>query len=124
MVFVGQVAHAIIPRYLRAMDIVVIPLDLNQHALTTSPMKLFEYMAAGKVIIASDLPGLKEIIDPTTALFFKPGDASGLALQLDRIISDPSLATSLASHSLKRAEKFSWSSRARAIKSFIESDGS
>lgn len=118
----GHVHHAEIPRYLRAMDIVVIPLASNQHALTTSPIKLFEYLAAGKVIVASDLPSLKEIISSKEAIFFKPGDADNLAGQLDQIISNPSLATELAHNSLKRAEQYSWLGRAQAIKKFIVSD--
>lgn len=120
--FIGQVGHADIPIYLRAMDIVIIPLASGQHALTTSPIKLFEYMAAGKVIVASNLPGLREIINSSEAIFFEPGNVHDLAIQMDKVISNPSLATELAKNSLKRAEQYSWLGRAQTIKKFIVSD--
>jgi len=122
IIFTGQVAHTLIPKYLRAMDIVVIPLDSNQHALTTSPIKLFEYMAAGKVIISSDLLGLREIISSSETVFFKPGDAHDLANQIDKVISDPELAKRLSVSSLNKAQQYSWLNRAQIIKKFILSD--
>jgi glycosyltransferase involved in cell wall biosynthesis len=122
VIFTGQVAHALIPKYLRAIDVVVIPLASGQHALTTSPLKLFEYLAAGKAIVASDLPGLRDVVGSDDVLFFKPGDAHDLVAQLDKVISNPSLASELAQNSLKRAEQYSWLVRAQAIKKFITYD--
>lgn len=122
IIFTGQIPHACIPRYLQAMDGVVIPLGSNQHARTTSPIKLFEYMAAGKVIIASDLPALREVVDSSVVVFFQPGDAHDLAVKIDEILSDPDRATRMARRSLERAQQYSWQSRAQHIERFIESN--
>lgn len=123
VVFTGQVAHSLVPRYLRAMDAVILPLATGQHAITTSPIKLFEYMAAGKVIVASDLPSVREIIDSSAAVFFRPGDARDLATRLDSFLGNPDLAESLARQSLEKAQHYSWFGRAKIIKEFIASHG-
>src|SRR5581483_12007044 len=62
----------------------------------TSPLKLFEYLAVGRPIVASDLPSLREVLtDERTALLVPPGDAAALAAALDRLAHDPSLSAAL-----------------------------
>jgi len=57
--YAGQVAPDKVPLYLAALDVCGIPLPWTTHfAYYTSPMKLFEYMASGRAIIASNLPAL------------------------------------------------------------------
>lgn len=121
-VFTGHVDYSKIPLYLRAIDIAVIPLSESQHGSTTSPIKLFEYMAAGKTILASNLPSLNGILSTSEASFFEPGNVQDLAQKIIFILKNPELADQLSRASKKKAEQYSWLSRAQTIKSFILSD--
>ncbi|KKS24991.1 MAG: Glycosyl transferase group 1 [Candidatus Jorgensenbacteria bacterium GW2011_GWF2_41_8] len=58
----------------------------------TSPLKLFEYMASGRPIVASDLLSLREILTEQEAIFFKPDDPLDLALKIKEILVNQSLA--------------------------------
>jgi glycosyltransferase involved in cell wall biosynthesis len=118
VIFTGQVRHEKIPLYLKAMDIVVIPLLSGRHARTTSPMKLFEYMAAGKAILASDVPSLRDYLNDNNSLLFGT-DSDSLTHAIDRLIADRDLAVKIGSQARKDAQKYSWLNRARTIKDFV-----
>jgi glycosyltransferase involved in cell wall biosynthesis len=83
--FTGKVPHAEIPAHLDAIDIAVIP-----HSNTYgSPMKLFEYMAAGKLVVAPWLPPIVSVIgEDDGGVLFPPLDAAGLERALDGLCSD------------------------------------
>ncbi len=76
----------------RAMDVLLLP---YQHGTRTrggadstrwmSPLKLFEAMAAGKAIVASDLPALREVIDESLAILVPPGDVGAWEAAIDRL---------------------------------------
>ncbi len=54
--FTGEVAYADLPRYLHACDICVLPFLINDLTLATNPVKVYEYLSAGKPIVSVDLP--------------------------------------------------------------------
>jgi glycosyltransferase involved in cell wall biosynthesis len=115
--FTGQVAHADVPALLAATDILVLPNPasaISTHA--TSPLKLFEYMAAGRAIVASDLPSIREVLtDGATALLVAPGDARAMAAAIDRLAADPSLRTRLGTAAHAAAADYSWTRRAERL---------
>lgn len=90
VVFHGFVQQQNLPDYLNALDVCLLPnqkkvfaygADSNNKekniSLFTSPLKMFEYMAYGKAIIASDLPVLKEVLTDDVAILVQPEDYSG-----------------------------------------------
>ena len=79
-------------------DIFVVPLlDSTTARLYTSPLKLFEAMAAGRPLIAFDLPSLREILEhEQNALLVPPGDEDALAAAIDRLAGDEALSQRLA----------------------------
>jgi len=88
VVFAGRVPHAAVPRYLAAMDVGVL-LDSNAYG---SPMKVFEYWAMGKAVIAPSVNPVVEILrDGETGLLIAPGDAQAMAAQILRLARDPEL---------------------------------
>ena len=90
----------------------------------TSPLKIFEAMAAGRPIVASDLPSSREVLrDGENALLVPPGDASALAATLRRVLSDPRLARRLAGAAWDEAPQYSWDARARALRALFEEVG-
>ena len=82
-----------------------------------SPMKVFGYLAAGRAVICSDLPVLREVLeDGVTALLVDPEDVDGWAAAVARLRDDPELRTGLAARGRARhAERFTWETRTRGL---------
>ena len=82
-----------------------------------SPLKIFEYMAAGKAIICSDIPVLREVLeDERNALLCKPADYGAWVSSIKRLISDQDLRLLISSNAHQDiATKYSWSIRANTV---------
>jgi glycosyltransferase involved in cell wall biosynthesis len=80
-----------------------------------SPMKMFEYMATGRTIIASDLPVLREVLDESNAALCNPDDISDWRDALLRAKTDLAWSEKLAVKSLGDVEKFTWKRRVSNI---------
>jgi len=82
----------------------------------TSPLKLFEYLAMGRPIVASDLPALREILTANeTAILVPPGDAEALAKAIARVAADPDLASRLGRAAAALARRYTWEARAERL---------
>jgi len=116
-VFPGDRFHLI-----NAADICLLPLSQTSiGARYTSPLKLFEYMAMGKAIVASDLPSLREVLRPgANALLTQPGDAQALAKELTRLSEDMGLAEALGKQALLDSRCYGWQNRAKGIAGFLD----
>lgn len=122
VVFAGQVEYKQIPLYLRAMDIVVIPPpEEERYAATTSPIKLFEFLAAGKAIVAPDLSAWRAYLSEQNALFFDPADQGDLSSKIKLLAEDKNLAEKMAAQAREDAKKYTWGKRAEKIMSFLSS---
>ncbi len=115
---VGQVPPAEVPLYLAALDVCAMPFPWTRHfAFNASPVKLFEYMASGRPLVASDLPAVAEVLrDGEHALLVPPGEVAALGAALRRLREDEELRRRLAGNA--RAEvmaKYTWDTRARRI---------
>jgi glycosyltransferase involved in cell wall biosynthesis len=87
----------------------------------TSPLKAFEAMAAGRAIVASDLPSTREVLrHGQTAWLVPPGDPAALATGLSRLLDDRPLALALARAAHAAAPAYGWPARARALVSILE----
>lgn len=121
LLIVGQRPHTDIPYYLKAADVLVLSNSATSEAsrLYTSPMKLFEYMASGVPIVASDLPSLREILDESLAYFFTPDDPKSLERTVLQVIGEYPLALEKAIRTFVLAKGYSWDARAEKIVTFI-----
>lgn len=122
--FVGQVPAAEVSRYLVRARVAVLPLPSSSVKARhfTSPLKLFEYMAAGTAIVASDLPSVREVLrDGQNALLVAPDSPRALAEAVARLLGDPALAGSLAQAARRDAAQYSWAKRAERIIDFAKS---
>jgi glycosyltransferase involved in cell wall biosynthesis len=119
--FTGLVAPARVPDLLRSAAILALPNPASAISNRfTSPLKLFEYMAAGRAIVASDLPSVREVLhDGVDALLVPPGDATALAEALRRLIAEPALAEQLARRAAEAAPGYSWSRRAERLEALF-----
>jgi glycosyltransferase involved in cell wall biosynthesis len=113
----GLVPQARVADALGRAAVVVAPfLRAGMTERQTSPLKIFEAMAAGRPIVASDLPSSREVLsDGENALLVPPGDASALAGALRRVLADGDLARRLAAAAWEAAPRYSWDARARAL---------
>jgi glycosyltransferase involved in cell wall biosynthesis len=113
----GEVDPASIPAYLAAFDVCAMPLPWTPHfAYDASPLKLFEYMAVGAAIVASDLPAVAEVVrDGESALLVPPSDVEALAAALGRLHGDPALRARLGAAARAEAAHYTWEARARRI---------
>ncbi|MBW2146706.1 MAG: glycosyltransferase family 4 protein [Deltaproteobacteria bacterium] len=120
--FCGPLDHGQVPHELRQADCLVIPLPgENPVSMGSSPLKLFEYMASGKPIVASDVPGVKEILqDRRNAILFRASDPQSLAQAVLVLQSDTRLAHRIAVNALADAQRYTWDERARSILRFLE----
>ena len=105
----------------RQASVFVIPnLDSMTARLFTSPLKLFEAMACGRPIVASDLPSIREVLeDGVNALLAQPGDAKALAGAITKVLSEPELGRRLASRAFEDVKAYSWDRRAEHIEKFL-----
>ena len=111
-VFTGLIAHEDGPAHLAACDVLASPHVPNPDGTPFfgSPTKLFEYMAMGKPIVASDLDQIGEVLDDhRTALLARPGDASALAQALAEVAGDADLRTALGEAARQEATaRYTW----------------
>lgn len=87
-VFTGRVAADDLPRYYQLADTVVLPSTSQSEAFG---MTLLEGMASGKPVIASNLPGVRKVVDKRNGFLVKPGDVVGLAKAIEGLASDAEL---------------------------------
>lgn len=116
--FTGYIAHLKIPTLITAADILVYPAPKSNHPFylrDTSPLKIFEYMAAGRPIVAADLPTIRDIADQTMLSYSEPGDPASLAKAMLRILDDPEAAMKKAKLARTHVEQFTWEKRMKRI---------
>lgn len=122
----GFVPPANIPLYQAAADVLVLPATADHDiSAYTSPLKLFEYMASRRPIVASDLPVLEEILcDGENALLFAERNPGAMAEKIKLLLYDAALAARLAERAFVDVQQFTWDARAKRILDFISFDES
>ena len=102
-------------------DVCLLPLTKTSIASRyTSPLKLFEYMAMGKPVVASNLDSIREVLtDGEDALLVQAADPRALARGVERVLGDPALATRLGGTAKARAAAFGWDARAKRMLEFM-----
>ena len=130
VVTLGRVSHQDVPRVLAACEICVAPYnpagepDLERYGFWYSPMKLWEYMAAGRAVVSTDLPSIREIIGDDRGVLVPPGDAAALADAIAGLLEDDESRNAMGQRGLAFAKENTWERRVdeyeRALEEALE----
>lgn len=123
----GFIDNAILPRYQAAADVLLMPYGERiagsgggNSADIASPMKMFEYMAAGRAIVSSDLPVIHEVLDETTAVFCPPEDRSAWKEAIISLMNEPQHRKELGERVRSIVQDYTWQGRAKKALESLE----
>ena len=109
-IFTGFVSHAEVVSYVNTADIAIVPVPYMKQEMWLSPMKLFEYMASGRAVVASAMGQIKDVIkDGENGLLVPAGDEMALANAINNLIDDVALRSRLGKRAREDAvQNHSW----------------
>lgn len=122
VILTGFVPNAELPRFQAACDLLLMPYQKRVAASSggdisryLSPMKLFEYLACERIIISSNLPVLREVLNPKNAILLPADDVDAWVNTLQGLYSAPERGKRLAKQARNDANRYTWESRAARI---------
>lgn len=119
--FTGFVSNSILPYYLKAADALIMPysLKIKYEAMdinTTSPLKLFEYMAARRPIISTNISVIAKILDDEiSGILCEPDNIEEMAEKTIGLINNKTKSDSIANASFNLSKEYSWKNRCQKI---------
>ena len=119
---VGHRPYKEIPLWLKAADVLVLPNSAKEKIseLYTSPLKLFEYMASGVPIVASNLSSIREILkDGENAVLVKPDSPVCLTEGIMKVLKNPDFSDKVSKQAYSDAGEYTWNKRGEKIMEFI-----
>jgi len=126
----GFVVNQRLPKIQGACDILIMPHARQVRdssgtdiASVTNPMKSFEYLASGRVILASDLPILHEVLHAENAVFLPMEDVDGWDAALKQMVNDPDRRLRMGARAKQDAAQYTWLHRERRALEGLEIDG-
>jgi glycosyltransferase involved in cell wall biosynthesis len=113
VVFTGPLPHEQVPRYLELVDIAVQP-AANEYCC---PMKIFEYMALGKAIVAPRQANILDVLKDNEAAFFAAGNGEDLGRAMEALVADNALRCRLGAAGSKALQErsYSWTTNAGRV---------
>jgi glycosyltransferase involved in cell wall biosynthesis len=120
--FTGFVSQRSLPRYQAAADILLMPYARTiagsgggNSAEICSPMKMFDYLAAGRAILSSDLPVIREVLSQANAVFARPEDLDAWTTALEQLVGNAAVRGALAHQACLDALAYTWKARAEKV---------
>lgn len=114
--------RSLVPYYLYAADVLTVPFSAHAPiaALYTSPLKLFEYMATLRPVVASNLLSLKEVLNENNCFFAEHDNSDSLAVAIQEALCDESKSSRVARQAREDVRQYSWTKRAQNIIRIIQ----
>jgi len=121
VLILGHKPHKEVPLFLKAADVLVLPNSAKEEISRyyTSPLKLFEYMASGRPMVASDLPALREVLNPSNSILVSPDNYQKLAWGIKILLDKPDIGNILVQKALEDVKKHTWSTRVQSIFNYL-----
>lgn len=118
--FAGGVPHHEVPQYLAAMDVAVAPYPALED-FYYSPIKIFEYMAAGRPVVAGRIGQVAEVVlDGVTGRLFEPGNCPSLVDCIRRLQKEPELRNELGKKAAAACSGWTWIQNAARLINWVE----
>lgn len=116
VLFAGEIPAVDVPIALSACDVLAMPFpDLPHYRTHMSPLKMFEYMAADRPLVTSDLPTVRDVLSEETAVFCEPGSTPSFVRALGWIADHPDEAKTRASAAAALVKRHTWQERMARI---------
>jgi glycosyltransferase involved in cell wall biosynthesis len=116
----GFVENSRLPLYQSAADVLLMPYGRSISASSgqdiaevINPMKMFDYMAAGRAIISADLPVIHEVLNEDNAVFCEPGITDAWEKTLRELLANESRRSALGAQARKDVARYTWFARAK-----------
>ena len=121
--FTGFIPNRNLPLYQSAADILLMPYSRSimgssgtaDSASGASPMKMFEYMAAGRAIVTADLPVIREVLNEKNAVFCEPDEVGDWRLEIEKLLEHETQRMELGDHAREVVKSYTWLARAEKI---------
>jgi len=114
----GHKPYEVLPQYLACMDVCLIPFKLNKLTLASNPIKLYEYLAAGKPVVSTALP---EICESASDLVYIARDEEDFIKKVEEAVREAeSPNEELIAKRIKFAKENSWENRVRTIEKLLQ----
>ncbi len=121
--FTGFIPNGDLPLYQAAADVLLMPYARSimgssgtaDSASVASPMKMFEYMAAGRAIVTSDLPVIREVLNERNAIFCKPDEVGEWRTVVESLLANKTQRINLGDQARSDVQGYTWLSRAEHI---------
>ena len=117
IIFNGFIPRHNIPAYLKSADVLVAPYSSHENIASfyTSPLKIFEYMASRRPIVASDLSSLRQVLNEKNSVFAKPDDTESFSLSIEKILGDNSLYEKISNQAFLDVSNYTWKKKVEDI---------
>lgn len=115
--------HHEIVKFTKSADVLVLPNTASEERSLryTTPIKLFEYMASGVPIVASNVESFKFYLkDNLNAFLFEPDNSESLGIKINELLSDAGLCKIVSMKASHDVKEFTWGKRAESILHFID----
>jgi glycosyltransferase involved in cell wall biosynthesis len=121
--FTGFIPNSDLPLYQAAADILLMPYSRSilgssgsaDSAAVASPMKMFEYMAAGRAIVSADLPVIREVLNEKNAVFCEPDHIRDWKLEIEALLENEARRIELGNQARQDVQGYTWVARAQRI---------
>jgi glycosyltransferase involved in cell wall biosynthesis len=121
--FTGFIPNQNLPLYQAAADILLMPYSRSimgssgtaDSANVASPMKMFEYMAAGRAIVSADLPVIREVLHEQNAFFCEPDNMAAWTSAVEILLNDEGKRVLLSDQAKQDVQGYTWLARAKRI---------
>lgn len=121
--FTGFIPNGDLPLYQAAADVLLMPYSRSimgssgtaDSASVASPMKMFEYMAAGRAIVTADLPVIREVLNEKNAVFCRPDEIEDWRLEIEALLMDEARRVELGKQARRDVEGYTWLAREERV---------
>jgi glycosyltransferase involved in cell wall biosynthesis len=121
VVLLGQRPHTELVRHIRSFDVCIVPYLINRETLTIVPVKINEYLAAGKPVVSTELPAVQDFNRQHKVLVTVAGEAKSFLEAIEQQLKSPN-GKAVTTHRREVAALHDWDARIEAMCQLIEAE--